>query len=224
MKRIAPCLWFDRQAGEAAKLYVGIFTDSRITATSRYPASASPRSRRPMRASSALLVAAACAASLALPCAAQSPAAPNVVAITPRLVTSGQPTAAGLAQLRAQGFEAVVYLAPPTVSDAVKEEGVILARQGITYVNIPVRFDNPTEADFQQFAAILRALGERKVLVHCQVNMRASSFVFLYRTTVLREDARHAYQSVSQVWTPHGPWRALIEEQLRKAGLEFELL
>jgi predicted 3-demethylubiquinone-9 3-methyltransferase (glyoxalase superfamily) len=37
MKRIAPCLWFDHQAEEAAKFYVGIFTNSRITATSRYP-------------------------------------------------------------------------------------------------------------------------------------------------------------------------------------------
>jgi protein tyrosine phosphatase (PTP) superfamily phosphohydrolase (DUF442 family) len=150
--------------------------------------------------------------------------APNVVPITAKLVTSGQPTAEGLANLKAQGFEAVIYLAPPTVSDAVKDEGLILARQGITYVNIPIRFDNPTESDFQQFAAILKGLGDRKVLVHCQVNMRASSFVFLYRTTVLREDPREAFRSVSRVWTPHGPWRALIEEQLRKNDVKFEIL
>ena len=37
MKRIAPCLWFDHQAEEAAKFYVSIFKNSRITATSRYP-------------------------------------------------------------------------------------------------------------------------------------------------------------------------------------------
>jgi predicted 3-demethylubiquinone-9 3-methyltransferase (glyoxalase superfamily) len=34
--RIAPCLWFDSQAEDAAKFYTGIFKNSRITAISRY--------------------------------------------------------------------------------------------------------------------------------------------------------------------------------------------
>jgi predicted 3-demethylubiquinone-9 3-methyltransferase (glyoxalase superfamily) len=34
--KIAPCLWFDSQAEEAAKFYTGIFSDSKIVATSRY--------------------------------------------------------------------------------------------------------------------------------------------------------------------------------------------
>ena len=34
--KIAPCLWFDSQAEEAAQFYVGIFPNSRIVATSRY--------------------------------------------------------------------------------------------------------------------------------------------------------------------------------------------
>jgi predicted 3-demethylubiquinone-9 3-methyltransferase (glyoxalase superfamily) len=35
-RRITPCLWFDDQAEEAAKYWVGIFKNSRITATTRY--------------------------------------------------------------------------------------------------------------------------------------------------------------------------------------------
>ena len=34
--RIAPCLWFDHQAEEAARFYTGIFKNARITAISRY--------------------------------------------------------------------------------------------------------------------------------------------------------------------------------------------
>jgi predicted 3-demethylubiquinone-9 3-methyltransferase (glyoxalase superfamily) len=34
--KIAPCLWFDNQAEEAAKFYTGVFRNSRIVATSRY--------------------------------------------------------------------------------------------------------------------------------------------------------------------------------------------
>ena len=36
-QRITSCLWFDNQAEEAANYYVGIFPNSRITATTRYP-------------------------------------------------------------------------------------------------------------------------------------------------------------------------------------------
>lgn len=36
MNKIAPCLWFDTQAEEAARLYVSIFEGSEITAMARY--------------------------------------------------------------------------------------------------------------------------------------------------------------------------------------------
>lgn len=36
VQRIAPCLWFDNQAEEAAKFYVSIFKNSRIGAVTRY--------------------------------------------------------------------------------------------------------------------------------------------------------------------------------------------
>jgi protein tyrosine phosphatase (PTP) superfamily phosphohydrolase (DUF442 family) len=155
---------------------------------------------------------------------AQGPAlAPNVVEISPRLVTSGQPSAEALANLKALGFEAVIYLAPPTVHDAVRDEQLIVTRQGLTFVNIPIRFDNPTEADFDTFAGVLTGLGTRKVLVHCQINLRASAMVFLYRATVLREDPRIAYEAVTKVWQPEAAWRQLIEDQLRKHKIAFEL-
>ena len=36
MSKIAPCLWFDGDAEEAAKFYVSLFPDAAITALSRY--------------------------------------------------------------------------------------------------------------------------------------------------------------------------------------------
>jgi len=36
VQRISPCLWFDEQAEDAAKFYVGIFKNSKITDISRY--------------------------------------------------------------------------------------------------------------------------------------------------------------------------------------------
>ena len=136
-----------------------------------------------------------------------SAGAPNRVDITARLVTSGQPSAEALAGLAAQGFEAVIYLAPPTVPDAVRDEALIVARQGLMFVNIPIKFDNPTEKDFEVFTSVLSALAKRKVLVHCQINLRASSMVFLHRVITAKEDPRVAYDAVAKVWSPDGAWK-----------------
>ena len=38
LNHIVPCLWFDNEAEEAARFYVGIFPNSRIRAITRYPA------------------------------------------------------------------------------------------------------------------------------------------------------------------------------------------
>ena len=149
--------------------------------------------------------------------------APNVVEITPRLVTSGQPSVKGLETLRARGFDAVIYLAPPTVSDAVRDEALIVGRQGLVFVDIPIRFDAPTERDYETFAAILAALGPRKILVHCQVNMRASTMVFLYRVLALKEDPNRAYEAVTAVWVPEGPWKRLVADLLSRHGVKFEI-
>jgi protein tyrosine phosphatase (PTP) superfamily phosphohydrolase (DUF442 family) len=175
---------------------------------------------RELAAGLALLLAAgsACAATAE----ATALSAPNVVAITPRLVTSGQPPAKTLAALASQGFQAVIYLAPPTVHDAVRDEAVIVGRQGLVFANIPIRFDDPTERDYEAFAAMLGGLADRKVLVHCQINMRASSLVFLYRVIALKENPDHAYEAVARIWSPDGVWKRFIVTMLRKHGVGFE--
>lgn len=148
--------------------------------------------------------------------------APNVVVISPKILTSGQPTAAALSRLAEQGFNAVIYLAPPTVRDAISGEAEIVRGQGLEFINIPIPFGQPTEADFEQFAEAMTRLQDQKVLVHCQVNMRASTMTFLYRVIKLREPPEQAYQEVARVWSPDGPWKRLIVSQLGKAGIAFD--
>ena len=148
--------------------------------------------------------------------------APNTVEITPKLVTAGQPSRDTLARLRDQGFGAVIYLAPPTVHDAVQDEPVILNRQSIAFVNIPIEFERPTEADYETFAQQMQKLGDRKLLVHCQANLRASSMVFLHRVIALKEDPHKAYGAVSSVWVPNATWKRYIREMLQKRGIAFE--
>ena len=159
----------------------------------------------------------------ACPSPAHALNAPNVVIIDRSIVTSGQPTAESLATLRAEGFEAVIYLAPASVADAVKEEPTILARQGIEFVHVPIPFTAPTESHFDAVSAALDRLKGKKILVHCQVNMRASTMVFLYRVLHRKEAPAAAYDAVTQVWTPQGPWKQLAQGLLDKGGVKFEL-
>jgi len=37
MRKITPCLWFDRNAEEAADFYVSLFKNSKVTNIARYP-------------------------------------------------------------------------------------------------------------------------------------------------------------------------------------------
>ena len=166
------------------------------------------------------------AATLGLACTsltrAQALAAPNVVPISATLVTSGQPTAQALATLASQGFQAVIYLAPFAVSDAVKEEPLLVSKQGIEFIHIPIPFNKPDESHFLAVSSGLERLQGKKVLVHCQVNMRASSMVFLHRVIRGKEDPFRAYEAVAAVWSPQGPWRQLLVSQLGKHGIIFE--
>lgn len=148
--------------------------------------------------------------------------APNVVAISPLLVTSGQPSATSLKNLSALGFSAVIYLAPSSVSDAVAEEADIVRNQGIEFVHIPIEFGKPNASDVETFFAAMKRLQAKKILVHCQVNMRASSMTFLYRSIVNHEKPELAYEAVSRVWSPSGQWRKLLLDQLGKAGIQFD--
>jgi protein tyrosine phosphatase (PTP) superfamily phosphohydrolase (DUF442 family) len=158
------------------------------------------------------------------PAQAQALDAPNIVNISSRLVTSGQPPAATLARLASLGFQAVLYLAPNTVSNAVKSEPDLLKQQNIEFVHIPIPFGSPNASHVEAVFNALRRLSDKQVLVHCEVNMRASCMVFLYRAIVLKEDPVRAYTSVTTIWSPRGPWRTLIQDQLRTAGVKFDPL
>jgi protein tyrosine phosphatase (PTP) superfamily phosphohydrolase (DUF442 family) len=113
--------------------------------------------------------------------------APNLVVVTPRIVTSGQPTAKALEALKENGFEAVVFLVPSDVSGVIANEADIVKKNGLEYVHIPIKFSNSTAQHYDEFVSAMTRFANRKVLVHCEINLRASSMVFLYRAIALKE-------------------------------------
>ncbi len=147
----------------------------------------------------------------------------NYVAATERLHTAGQPDAATLATLGEQGFTLVVNLAPPTNPGAVPDEGKLVAEDGPTYVNIPVSWQQPTYEDFALFSAVMNGARDRKVLVHCQLNMRASAFTFLYRVVHEAVPPAEALEALRAVWIPRDQWAVFTADVLARHEIDFEL-
>jgi protein tyrosine phosphatase (PTP) superfamily phosphohydrolase (DUF442 family) len=166
------------------------------------------------------------AAVSAEPSAAASPVAgivaPNVHVISPLLVTAGQPDRASLQRMKAEGYAAVISLAPGDAPDAVPEQAAILAAQGVEFVHIPIPWQAPEAKHLEAMAAAMQRLKGRKVLVHCQMNMRASAVTFLYRTIPEKVDPAMAWGDVQALWTPTNQWAAFIDGQLRAHGISFD--
>jgi len=149
---------------------------------------------------------------------------PNLALLDERWSTAGQPSAAWLGLLKQKGFDAVLYLAPSTVGDAVADEPEIVRGQGLVFAHVPVDFARPTLDDYRAFEAQLREWRAQnlKLLVHCQLNMRASTFSFLYRVRNEGADPETAWAAVQKVWTPLGPWKALVQQLLAEQNIGFD--
>src|SRR6516164_4815703 len=93
-----------------------------------------------------------------------------------RITTSGQPTEQQLADIQALGVRHIVNLGLHTHEKALPDEAASVARLGMTYIHIPVDFQNPTDQDFDQFCAVMEQLKEVPVHVHCIANARVSAF------------------------------------------------
>ena len=182
----------------------------------------------PVRAIRNALMALGCLLAAASLPAAAPPApvagivAPNAVVIRPDLVTAGQPDRDSLLRLKAEGYAAVISLAPGDAADAVPDQAKILAAQGVEFVHIPIPWQTPEAKHLDAMAAAMQRLKGRKVLVHCQMNMRASALTFLYRTIYQKEDPAKAWSDVKPLWTPSNQWAAFIDAQLRANGIAFE--
>jgi uncharacterized protein (TIGR01244 family) len=152
---------------------------------------------------------------------AQSPLSEfqNYVPITDNLHTCGQVTEETVSKLKEEGVQTLISL------NAESEEETDRLRKGtealgITFVHIPVSWDNPSIESLEYFFDAMNANKQTEVLVHCQLNWRASAFVYLYRTLELKEPEETAKKALNEIWNPekYRAWKAFF----RKAENHFE--
>ena len=108
----------------------------------------------------------------------------NFLQVTPEFCTGGQPRIEHYARLKADGVKAVLNLRQPTEHRAEEEQQAVEAA-GLKYFNIPVNYQNPSDADVDQFLKITDDPANRPMFIHCTAAIRVGAFWAIRR--VLRD-------------------------------------
>jgi len=127
-----------------------------------------------------------------------------------RLVTSGQPTLEQFGWIAAAGFGTVINLALTDASNAVAGEDRRVLELGMDYIQLPLLFNQPSPSQALRVLALIDSLKSEKIWLHCALNMRVSSLMYLYRTHYLAVDDAEAQGFLHKIWSPDPVWSALI--------------
>jgi len=139
-----------------------------------------------------------------------------------QFASSGQPSIEDLTSVKDAGFERIVYLAFSDDSTAIDAEDRRVKKHGMRYVHIPVDFNKPELEEFQTFLHLMQAEPDTKTLLHCQINLRASTFSLLYRVIALGVPLGEAKQVFDSVWQPNETWYRFIVTVLDHYNMSHE--
>jgi protein tyrosine phosphatase (PTP) superfamily phosphohydrolase (DUF442 family) len=143
----------------------------------------------------------------------------NYLKISELIGTGGQPTARQFSDIEAAGYEVVVNLAMPDSTGALSNEAELVCEQGMEYVHIPVVWEEPKDDDLNRFFEVMTLNRERKVFVHCALNWRVSSFVYLTRVVQQGIPMEVAAQNLLKIWKPNPVWQRFINASLERYGI-----
>lgn len=97
---------------------------------------------------------------------------PDYVRIRPGVAVAGQPTAEGLARLKALGFRSVVDLRREDEAGRAEEKAAVEAA-GLRYLHVPVSAGTLSRNDVNAVARVLDDSEAGPVLLHCATGNRA---------------------------------------------------
>jgi protein tyrosine phosphatase (PTP) superfamily phosphohydrolase (DUF442 family) len=133
------------------------------------------------------------------------------VPIHERLASSGQPSALQFELIAQAGFAVVINLALADASNVLHGEDRLVLELGMDYINLPILFDRPNTRQITRVLQLLHDLRDQKVWLHCALNYRVSSVIYLYRVLYLGIDPAEARALLEQVWMPDEVWQGVID-------------
>lgn len=143
----------------------------------------------------------------------------NYLKLSDQLHSGGMPKADQLRDAAEKGVEVVINLAPHTVPDALPDEAELADSLGMQYINIPVTWNTPTQDGLDRFIEAMDKSKDKKILVHCQANFRATAFIALYRMLRQGWKEEDAMRGMHQIWDEedYPVWKMFIENTLQKS-------
>jgi len=113
---------------------------------------------------------------------------PNYIKVNDKISTAGQPTKKQFRKIAKEGYDVVINLAMHN-KGALKKEDKIVSKNGMMYIHIPITWKNPEVDRVKLFLRLLESLEKenKKILIHCIMNYRASVFMHLYKKLVWKE-------------------------------------
>ena len=138
---------------------------------------------------------------------------PNYIKINEQISTSGQPTKKQFKKIAKEGFEVVINLAMHN-KGALKEEDKIVSKNSMMYIHLPITWKDPEVDRLKLFLRLLESLEKenKKVLVHCIMNYRASVFMHLYKKYVWKE--KHPEFIAPKKYKPNKIWKEVLKLDL----------
>ena len=104
--------------------------------------------------------------------------------VTPQFCTGGQPRMEHFARLKQEGVKTVLNLRQPSEHRADEERQTVEAA-GLKYFNIPVNYQQPSDASVDEFLKITDDAANRPMFIHCTAAIRVGAFWMIRR--VLRD-------------------------------------
>ncbi|MEE8321558.1 MAG: protein tyrosine phosphatase family protein [Gammaproteobacteria bacterium] len=138
----------------------------------------------------------------------------NFYRIDDRIATAGQPTVDQFNNIKLANFDLVINLALPDPPDAIEDEGDLMDKLGMDYIHIPVDFKAPTLDDLNAFFNAVDQNRDKRVFIHCALNLRVSAFMFLYRRIRQHISASDALPGLQAIWKPDITWQQFIASVL----------
>ncbi len=138
----------------------------------------------------------------------------NFHKISESLACSGQPTESQLQKIAGEKFSVIINLGLNDPDYSLPNEKSSVENLNIKYFHIPVLFDNPTIQDLTLFFEKMKESENKKVLVHCAANYRASVFVALYLFSIQKLEESEIENFITNIWMPDHNWQMFIDEAI----------
>ncbi|MBP1663480.1 MAG: hypothetical protein H6Q19_620 [Bacteroidetes bacterium] len=123
-----------------------------------------------------------------------------------KLASGAQPSEVQFAELKEQGFEAIVNLSPASTRNALTNEASVIEKTGMYYIHFPVDCSNLKKFQYTTFEGIMNGLKDKKVFVHCGGNIKSSNLIHMYDVLANHQDEKKSLQTLYNIQQPEDKW------------------